>query len=149
MCAGSVHTFHTSSRGASKTREITNSCSVDGVEGLFSATMIPLLFLQLMQIIVQPIETLLPETTVLPHPIGNLLEPLRLKPAGPPLSLAAARNQAGAFEHLEMFGDSRQTHFERLRQLRYRRFAAGKPRKNRAPCGIGECRKGGAQMILP
>src|SRR6266850_3687694 len=42
------------------------------------------------QILFQAIESLLPQTAIVRHPVGDLLERTRLQPAWPPLRLAAA-----------------------------------------------------------
>src|SRR5271156_363933 len=72
---------------------------------------------QLPQIVVQTIETLLPETAIMLHPVGNGLEWSGLEPAGPPLGFAAARNQACPLEHLKVFRNGGHTHRERFSQL--------------------------------
>src|SRR5258708_34974385 len=95
ICFGSVHAFHTRSRGASKTRVMTNSRSGGGVVGLFFSVMFLLLVLQLVQIIVQAFEALIPETAIVLHPVRDLLERSCLQPARSPLRLAAARDQTG------------------------------------------------------
>jgi len=48
------------------------------------------LALQLLEIAVQPFEALLPVAPVVLDPVGDVLERIRLEPAGPPLRLAAA-----------------------------------------------------------
>jgi hypothetical protein len=58
----------------------------------------------------------LPEPAVALQPFGGLRERLGLEPAGPPLRVAAARNQAGALQDLHVLGDRRVTHRERRGQ---------------------------------
>src|SRR5712692_9744976 len=94
-CFGSVHTLNTSSRDASKTRVMTSIRSDGSVAGLFLSAMFLLLVLKFVQVIVQTIEALVPERAIVLHPVGDVLERARLQPAGPPLRLAAARDQAG------------------------------------------------------
>ena len=54
---------------------------------------------------------------ILSDPVGDILERSRLEPAGAPLRLAAARDEAGTLQHLEMLGDGGQGHLERLGQF--------------------------------
>src|ERR1700704_1079591 len=102
---------------------MTISRSYVSVAGLFFlATMILAFFfhcLDFAQIGVQPIEALLPELPVPLHPIGDVLERRCLEPAGPPLRLAAARDQPRGFQHLEMLGYRGEAHLERFGQLVY------------------------------
>src|SRR5918992_6148009 len=99
--SGSVHALNTSSRGASKMRSMTSSCSAGSTPGLFPGVMLLLLCflvvillllcLNLAQVIVQTVEALVPETPIVLQPVGDVLEGTRLEPAGTPLRLAAAR----------------------------------------------------------
>jgi len=54
------------------------------------------------------------------------------------MRLAAARDQAGALQHLEMLGDGGEAHLEGLCQLRHRGLAQRQPRQDGPPRGIGE-----------
>src|SRR5262245_49897629 len=82
---GSVHTFQTSSRGASNNRDATISRSAvfPVASGLFIVIVVmellvfgrPFLFLQNLKIAVEAIETLLPEAAVFFEPVGGLLHP--------------------------------------------------------------------------
>src|SRR5204862_439100 len=100
---GSVQALNTSSRGASKTRVTTNSCSSFGAK--FPVAMLFLLFLHVLQIFVETVETLGPEPPIAPHPIGDILERRGGNTAWPPLSFAPACYQAGVFQHLEVPGN--------------------------------------------
>src|SRR5260370_42150869 len=103
MCLGSVHALNTSSRGASKTRVMTSSRCGALVTALFLsllAAMLLLLLFQLDQIVFQTIEALLPETAVVLHPAGDVLEWTCLQLAGPPLGFAPPPHQARALQHL-------------------------------------------------
>ena len=62
--------------------------------------------LQLVQVVVQAVEALFPEAAVVLQPLGGVLERARLEPAGAPLGLAPALDQAGALEDLEVLGDA-------------------------------------------
>src|SRR3990170_8559442 len=152
-CSGSVQALHTSSRGASNTRSMTSACSVDVVGALLASAICVLLLsllltlLNLSEVFVQAIETLLPEAAISFQPFIGVLERARAEPAGAPLRLATARDQAGALQHLEVLGDRGQAHLEGLGQLRDGRLTRGQASENRAPGGIGEGGKGCAQLI--
>src|ERR1700740_1365198 len=92
---GSVHALNTSSRGASNMRVRTNSCCSFAMT--FPVAMLFLLFLDVAQIVIQTIKAFRPELLVVRQPIGDVLKRRGSDPAGPPLCLAAARNQAGMF----------------------------------------------------
>src|SRR3954471_314392 len=99
------------------------------------------------QVFIEAVEALLPIVPVVIEPVGRLLEWARLQPARPPLRLAAADNQSGAFQHLEMFGNPRSGHLERLGEFIHRSFPERKPRQDRTPCRIGEGGEDVAQGI--
>jgi hypothetical protein len=99
------------------------------------------LTLQLLQVVIQPIEALVPELAVPLHPIGDLVQRSRLQPARPPLCLSSLRDQPGSLQHLEVLGDGGQAQGEGLGQLVDRGLALGEPRQDRSPRGIGERRK--------
>src|SRR5438132_8410848 len=76
-CCGSVHIRNTSSRGASNTRVATISCCPALAAMLLPAlvaAMLSLLGLELAQVVVQAIEALIPETPIVLHPVGDLLQ---------------------------------------------------------------------------
>src|SRR5262245_33588718 len=97
-CSHSVNAFHTRSRGASKTREITNSFTAAAAS--FLAATFLLLRLQRTQIVVEPVETRFPEAAVLLEPVVDAVQRRRLDAGGTPLRVAASRDQAGALQHL-------------------------------------------------
>src|SRR5215510_11241309 len=107
----------TSSRSADSPRELL----------LFPAMLFLLGFqltvFQLAQVVVQTVEALLPVAAVALHPVGDLLERLRLQPAGPPLRLAPARDQSRVLQYPEVLRNCRKTHLERLGQLPNRGFS--------------------------
>src|SRR3954447_1931579 len=146
-CCGSVHIRHTSSRGASKTRVAAISFSA-----AFATAMLFLLFLlflfQLAQVFVQAVETLFPEFSVVLDPVGDLFERRRLEVAGAPLRVAAAGDEAGALEHLQMLGDGGKTHVERLGELRHRRLAGRETGQDGPPGRVGEGREGVAELVV-
>src|SRR5579864_7255726 len=93
---------------------------------LLAAIFSLLLVLEIAQIILEPIEALLPKAPIMLDPIGNVLKRTRGETARTPLRLAAARDQTGALQHLEMLRDRRKTHFKGFRQFRDRGLARGK-----------------------
>src|SRR6202044_2711795 len=108
-CFASVHTENISSRGASNSRmpmiERGSLCrSRLFAAAMFLALRFRRLGLQHFQIGVEAIQTLLEEPAIVFEPVVDALERLRLDAAGAELRLAAARDQAGAFQHLEMLG---------------------------------------------
>src|SRR4030088_1330210 len=108
---------------------------------------LPVLPLQFAEMVVQTIEAQLPELAVAPHPVGGLLEALCLQSARSPLRVAAAGDEAGALENLQVFRDRGKRHIERLRQLRDRRVALGEAGEDRTPSRIRESTKGHAQVV--
>src|SRR5947208_17115492 len=93
--------------------------------------------LQLVEQCVQALERGLPEPAVALQPLRSIGEPLGLEPAGPALGIAAARDQAGTLQHLEMLGDRRLAHRERATELRHRCLARRESREDRATGWIG------------
>src|SRR5438093_7896117 len=111
----SVSAFHTRATGASKVRSTTSGSSF--VTTLSFAAIFLLLALNFMRLVLalqflevaaQPVEALLPVAPVVLDPLGDVLERICLEPAGPPLRLAAALDQARALEHLAVLGDGGQ-----------------------------------------
>src|SRR5260370_38729752 len=87
-CSGSVHAFHTSSRGASKTLVIVNSRPMGGV-----SVITPLL--DGAQVIVETVEAAFEELPVARQPAGGVLERTPAQPGRPPLGGAPARDEPG------------------------------------------------------
>src|SRR5438093_8991852 len=82
------------------------------------------------ELVEQGIEALvvaLPQPAVAFQPPGGFAEPLGLEAAGPPLRVAAARDQAGALQDSEVLGDRGLAHGERVGQLRHRRLTRREP----------------------
>src|SRR5439155_7515277 len=103
---------NTTSRGASN-RRVTVSSRCRAAAAALSLAPIPLFFrFELAQIVVQPVEPLVPEPAVVLDPLGGVLQRRRLQPARPPLRFAAARDQAGALQHLQMLRDGGKAHRE-------------------------------------
>src|SRR5262245_62540926 len=126
-CSLRVHARNTRLRGASKTRVTTSALSPPWVAalGFALAAILLLLRLQFAQVIVQAIETLLPETAIAFQPVVHLLQRTRFDAAGPPLRLAPAQDQAGALQHLEMLGDGGKAHVEGFGEPSHRGFGGG------------------------
>src|SRR5436190_13280953 len=77
-CSGCVNTSKTRSRGASKTRSMTSS--LGGTSTTLSlAAMSLLLLLQFLQVLVQSIESLLPDDAIALDPRVDLLERPRVE----------------------------------------------------------------------
>src|SRR5215831_14734908 len=145
----SVSAFHTSATGASKTRSTTSASSFVArllfafISFLLAGYLV--LALQLLEVAVQPAEALLPMLPVELDPVGHALQRVRLQPAGAPLRLAAALDQPGALEHLQVLGHGGEAHIEGLGDLEHRGLARGEAREDRAPGRVGEGGEGGAE----
>src|SRR5712691_1734577 len=154
-----VSAFQTRETGASKVRSTTSGSSF--IAALLVATLLfaaisfllalnvlrLVLALQFLEVAAQLVEALLPVASVVLDPVGDVLERIGLEPAGPPLRLAAALDQARALEDLEVLGDCGKADVERLGQLQDRGFARGETREDRAPRGIGEGGKSRAEAV--
>ena len=81
------------------------------------------------------------------QPISGVPEWTGFEPARTPLGVTAAGNQTCAFQDLEMLGDRRQAHPERLGQFGDGSLAGSEAGEDRAPGGVGESREGSAEMI--
>src|SRR5215210_2701374 len=140
--SGSVQARNTFSRGASKMRVISTSCSAaaTGVGSLiwlsFSA-----------QVRVESVHPGLPGLLARLHPVDRLVERLGLEPARPPLRLPAADDQPRALEHLQVPRDRREAHRERLRELVDGRLALGEAREDRAARRVGEGGEREAEVV--
>src|SRR5262249_31640005 len=149
------HTDQTRSRGSSTSRVPTMTFGSDVRSMLLAAATLLLLLirglafrgLQRAKVILQAIEPLLPEPAVFLEPVFDALQRVELDPAWPPLRLAAARDQAGMFQHLEMPRDRRAADVERLGQLRNRGLAKRQPGQNRPPRRVGEGLERGAEVV--
>src|SRR5258705_238185 len=139
---GSAHAFQTTWRGASNTREITNSSGLLISLLAFSAGIFLLLFLQFAQVLVKAIEAVFPEPAVVIEPVGDFFQACGLDAAGAPLRIAAAGDEPRVLENFQMLRDRRQAHLERLGQLRHRGVPARETRENRPAGRIGQSREG-------
>src|SRR5258708_24750770 len=100
-CFDSIQARNTISRGASRSRVITSSCagSTSALGFAFLAAILLLLILQPAQIIIETIETLLPEAAVMLDPARHILERRRFQAAPPPFCLPSAGDQPGPLQH--------------------------------------------------
>src|SRR6266508_2666483 len=147
-CFGSVHALYTTWRGASKTRLMVRVRSAGMLTWLLVSLVTSLVLpLQFAQVFVQAIEAVLPELAIPLDPVGGLLEALRLEPAGPPLRIAAARDEAGALEDFQVLRDGRKRHVEGPGQLGDGGLTFREPRQDRAPGRIGERSERNAQVV--
>lgn len=105
------------------------------------------LSLHLDEILVQAIEALIPNPAIALDPLGDLLERASLEPAWPPLRPAAACDQSGALQYLEMLRNSGEGRVEGLGQFLDRGFTRSEARKDRAPSGVGQGPEGGAEAL--
>src|SRR6266568_3151899 len=154
MSSLSVSAFHTRATGASKVRSTTSgssfvtTLSFAAISLLLALNFLRLvLALQFLQVDIELVEALLPVAPVVLDPVGDALERIGLEPAGPPLRLAAALDQARALEHLQVLGDGGKADVEGLGEFHHRDFARGEAREDRAPRGVGEGGEGGAEVI--
>src|ERR1700687_4520107 len=141
-CSGRVKTSKTHSRGASNTRSITTSLVPMSFATLSLASTSLLLPVQFPEVLVQPIESLLPDHAIPSDPIVDVLERACRERRRPPLRLLAARNQPGTLEHLQVLTDRGQAHFERFGELADRCAALRETREDRAARWVGEGPKG-------
>src|SRR6266571_3434705 len=150
----SVRAFHTRETGASKVRSTTSGSSF--VTTLSFAAIFLLLALnflrlvlalQFLKVAVELVEALLPVAPVVLDPVGDVLEGIRLEPAGPPLRLAPSRDQARAGKNLQVPGDGGKADVEGFCKLLDRSLSGREPGEDRAPGGVGEGGEDGAQAI--
>jgi hypothetical protein len=119
---------------------------------LLSAGMLLLLgelvFLELLKIVIEAVEALHPERTVVVDPVGGVFEGAGLEAAGTPLGFAASSDEAGAFQDFEVFRDSGHGDGEGLGELGNGGFTGDEASENGAASGIGEGGEGGGELIL-
>jgi hypothetical protein len=79
------------------------------LKGVVLPTASPGGFLQLLQQGIEALEVFLPEGAIPFEPVDGLAERPGIDPARPSLRVAAARDEAGALQHLQVLGDRRPT----------------------------------------
>jgi hypothetical protein len=98
-------------------------------------------------VIVEAPELAFPELPVLLEPLVDLPERRGDERARAALGVASARDEAGALEHLEVFGDRGLAQVERCHQLRDARLAGRELRQDRAARRMGQRREGEAETV--
>src|SRR5918999_1965935 len=139
--SGSVHSFHTRSRGTSKTRVMMSPVS-DATSGLGRSAI-----LALSQALLEPVEAVFPERTILLEPLDGVLEGRRAQPRGAKLRRAAPRYGPRLLEHLKVLGDGLHADRERLGELVDGGLALREPSEDLPARRIGERREGGAELV--
>src|SRR5437870_625500 len=91
-----------------------------------------------LQALVEAIEALLPERTVLLEPLGRLAERGSVQTRGPQLRRAPARDQPCPLEHLEVLGHRLNGDRERLGKLVHRRLPVCEASEDRSPGRVGK-----------
>src|SRR6185312_3721740 len=86
-----------------------------------------------LEVVVQRVEARVPEAPILLDPVRYFPERRRFDSGRAPLRVASARDQSGAFQHLEMPRYRGLADGERLRQLRDRRLPGRQTGENGAP----------------
>src|SRR5512144_423856 len=144
-CSGFVHASKTSAGGAAKVRVIRISQSegvvtvAPGLLFVCGISLSPLLraarwfLLDLVEVIVEALELLLPEPAVRLQPVVDLLQRRRDEGARAALRIAPSRHQPRLLEHLEVLRDARLAERERLHQLGHVGSSLRQPGENRAP----------------
>src|SRR5437762_8956331 len=105
------------------------------------------LSLQLLEQKVEPAEVALPDLAIVIEPAACVGERLWLEAARPALRIAAARDETGVLEYLEVLGDRGLAHREGLGQLHDACLARREPGENRAPRRVREGGKGGIETV--
>src|SRR4029453_11621068 len=129
--SGSVHSLHTRSRAASKTRVIEMPRSSVGCSAIRGAILVAA------QAPVQPVEAGLPKAAVVVQPVGRFLERGAAQARGAQLRGAAALDEAGVLEHAQVLGHRLHADRERSRELVDGRLAVGEAGGERAPRPMG------------
>src|SRR5215470_16156311 len=114
-CSGSVHSLQSSSTGAGKQRSITTACSAT------SFSVIVLVrsgrWHESCQVVVHPVEAGLPVGPAALRPGRDLVQWRRIQRTRSELGPASPNDQPSPFQHLDVLGDRRERHRERLGQL--------------------------------
>src|SRR5262245_48518164 len=100
-----------------------------------------------MDLLVEPVEPVTRDIPVALDPVRSDAKGCDLQAARPPLRVAAAGDQPGPLEHLEMYGDRLEADGERVSQLVHRGLSVGETRQDDSPRRDGQSRKGEAQLV--
>src|SRR5215472_8570996 len=134
-CSGSVHICQTRAKGAS----IMRSISTTSVEPLsVIALACPSSWRELIEVVVHPVETGVPDGPVAFGPSRDLLEWRSVQGARSVLGSLTPHHQPGLFQHLDVFRDGRKSHLERLGELVDGRLALCQTSEDRSPRRIGQ-----------
>src|ERR1700712_3348756 len=123
--------------------------SVGTVVLLVTSDILFSLRLQFLEVVVEAVEAVVPQGAVFGEPGVDGHQRLGLELARAPLCVAAARDEAGVFEDLEMLGDAGKGDVERLGKLRHRTLAEREFGEDGAPGGIGEGLEGRTKLVHP
>src|SRR5215831_3791908 len=144
-CSGSVHICQTRANGASMMRSI-STASAEPLSVIVLACLSP--WLELSEVVVHPVETGLPDRSVPFRPGRDLLKWCRVQGARSVLGSLTAHDQPGSFQHLDVFGDRRKLHLERLGELIDGRPAFCETGEDRSPRRVGQGGEGLAEPVL-
>src|SRR5487761_1270723 len=117
MCSALLHASNTSSRGAGKVREITKSSGLMPVLTSFVRATLASIASQLLEIIAQSVEPLLPLGAPGVDPFLRQAERPGLDPAGPDPPGFFRDHQTRAFQDRQVLHHRGQRHWQRPRQL--------------------------------
>ena len=100
------------------------------------------------QVIGKRIELRFPKLTVMRDPLRGLAHGLGVEAAAADAAFLLAAHQAGALQHANMFGETRQRNGKRGGQFADARFALGQSRQHRTADRVGQSAKGRIQSGL-
>src|SRR5215470_7028412 len=144
-CSGSVHICQTRADGASTMRSILTA-SAEALSVIAFAC--PSSWPELFEVVVHPVEAGLPDGPVAFRPGRDLLQRCRVQGARSVLGSLTAHDQAGPFQHLDVFRDRRKLHLERLGELVDGCAAFCEAGEDRAPCRVSQGGEGLAEPVL-
>jgi hypothetical protein len=104
--------------------------------------------LDVSQVLPELVEALCPDLPVSLDPADGIVQRRCLEPAGPVLSVSAAGDQPGAFEHLQVFRNRLQAHLEWCGQIVHGSFSGGQASEDRSTGRVGKGGEGDAQLIV-
>src|SRR5665213_252292 len=104
--------------------------------------------LQAFQVLVEAVEALLPEPAVVVEPVEGALQLPGFQPRRTPLRIAAAGDEAGLLQNFEVLRNRRLADLEGFGKLFDRGLAGSEAGQDRAPGGVGESGKGGAEGVI-
>ena len=95
---------------------------------------------------VQPLVVAFPNLPVALEPLSCLCERFRFETPRAALSVAATRDQTSALEHLQVLGNGRLGHGERLGQFVDRSLPGGQAGEDGPASGVGESGESGIKL---